>query len=104
MYLYETHLAVNDVSVSQSFYSEVVGLPFAFRDPKRDIVFLWIGDDRRSMLGLWGPGTEFGRVRGRCHLAIAVTVPELLIAGKRLNELGVATRNFTNEATTEPSV
>ena len=56
------------------------------------------------MLGLWGPGTHFGRTAEKSHFAIAVSLPELLVAGNRLNELGVATRNFNNEQTTEPSV
>jgi len=36
------------------FYVNIVGLQFAYRDPGRDVVFLWIGTGRRSMLGLWG--------------------------------------------------
>ena len=53
MYLYETHLSVADTAASQAFYTRVVGLKFAHRDLTRDIIFLWAGDDRRSMLGLW---------------------------------------------------
>ena len=102
MYLYETHLPVTDTRASQAFYTQIVGLSFAYRDPKRDIAFLWIGEYRRSMLGLWG--TQFGRAAQKSHFAIAVSLPELLIAGKRLNDLRVATRNFKNERTTEPSV
>ena len=104
MHLYKAHLPVSSVEASQAFYVDIVGLSFAYRDPSRDIVFLWIGDDRRSMLGLWGPGTEFGTPLRKCHFAMAVTMPELLAAGKRLNDLGVNTRNFADEATTEPSV
>jgi hypothetical protein len=53
MHLYETHLAVRNTEKSKVFYVEIVGLSFAHRDPKRDIVFLWIGENRVSMLGLW---------------------------------------------------
>ena len=60
MYLYETHLPVQSTEVSQRFYLDVVGLEFAYRDPTRDAVFLWIGSNRRSMLGLWGPSTTRG--------------------------------------------
>jgi lactoylglutathione lyase len=56
------------------------------------------------MLGLWGPGTAYGSPLHRCHLAFAVSLPELLAAARRLNELGVRTRNFAREETTEPSV
>jgi lactoylglutathione lyase len=55
VYLYETHLSVANTAASQDFYTRVVGLKFAHRDLTRDIIFLWAGDDRRSMLGLWGP-------------------------------------------------
>jgi len=41
MHLYETHLPVADTKIAECFYREIVGLPFAYRDPTRDIVFLW---------------------------------------------------------------
>jgi lactoylglutathione lyase len=104
MHLYETHLPVANTEISRKFYEEILGLKLGYRDPGRDIVFLFIGDGRRSMLGLWGPSTNYGRDPRRCHFAIALTLPELLVVGKRLNGLGVATRNFTGEETTEPSV
>ena len=104
MYLYETHLPVTNTEASVAFYIAIVGLAFAYRDPTRDIVFLWVGEDRRSMLGLWGPGTEYGSRLHKCHVAIAVSLPELLVAGKRLNDRGIPTRNFAHEETTEPSV
>jgi lactoylglutathione lyase len=103
MHLYETHLPVADTRASQKFYEQIVGLKFAYRDPARDIVFLFIGDNRRSMLGLWGPASEYGDFR-KCHFAIAVELPDLLSAGKRLNAAGIATHNFAGEPTTEPSV
>jgi hypothetical protein len=52
VHLYETHLSVANTAASQDFYTRVVGLKFAHRDLTRDIIFLWAGDDRRSMLGL----------------------------------------------------
>jgi lactoylglutathione lyase len=104
MYLYETHLAVRNTAASQKFYQDVVGLEFAYRDPTRNIVFLWIGPDKQSMLGLWGPDTMYGKHLHKCHLAIAVSLSELLAVGARLNGLGVATHNFFNEETIEPSV
>jgi len=89
---------------SARFYVETVGLDFAYRDPGRDIVFLWLGTNRRSMLGLWGPTTLYGKDPHPCHFAIALSLPELLEAGKRLASLGVPTSNFAGEETTEPSV
>jgi lactoylglutathione lyase len=102
--LYETHLPVTSTEASKKFYVEMVGLTFAYRDPGRDVVFLWVGPDKRSMLGLWGPTTKRGSDPHPCHFAIAVPMSDLLVAGKRLNDLGVPTRNFAGEETTEPSV
>ena len=103
MHLYETHLPVKDTEVSSRFYVDVVGLEYAHRDLTRDIVFLWVGSNKRSMLGLWGPTTSRGEPRP-CHFAIAISLPELLAAGSRLSALGVVTRDFSGEITTEPSV
>ncbi len=104
MHLYETHVPVASTETSAKFYVEVVGLEFGYRDPGRDVVFLFIGRGKQSMLGLWGPTTTYGSNPHRCHFAIAVSLLELLAVGKRLNDLGVSTRNFAGEETTEPSV
>src|SRR5437868_4493867 len=103
MHLYETHLPVKDTEVARRFYIDVVGLEYAHRDLTRDIVFLWVGSNKRSMLGLWGPTTSWGHPRP-CHFAIAVSLPELLAAGSRINAIGVVTRDFSGKVTTEPSV
>src|SRR5262245_41148163 len=105
MHLYETHLPVADTERSKEFYQRVVGLEFGYREEGgRDVVFLFIGEGKRSMLGLWGPTTTRGSDPHPCHFAIAIPLPELLTVGKRLNDLGVSTRNFMGEETTEPSV
>ena len=104
MHLYETHIPVSNTEISKAFYVDIVQLSLAYRDPGRDIVFLWIGEGKRSMLGLWGPGTEFGTLLRPSHLAIAVSLPELLASGERLRQHHVATFNFANQETTEPSV
>ncbi len=104
MYLYEAHLPVANTDVAQQFYIDVVGLQFGHRDLTRDIIFLYAGSDRHSMLGLWGPSTPLGRNFHECHIAFRVSLPELLAAGQRLNEAGMETQNFGGEKTTEPSV
>jgi len=104
MQLYETHLPVQSTEASQRFYLEVVSLEFAYRDPSRDVVFLWIGSNRRSMLGLWGPNTVRGGDFHKCHFAIAMSLPELLAVGKQLAARGIACRNFLGQTTIEPSV
>jgi lactoylglutathione lyase len=104
MHLYEAHLPVSDTEAAQRFYVEIVGLQFAHRDLTRDAVFVWAGAHRKSMLGLWGPGTTLGRQFHKCHIAFTVSLPELLAAGKQLNEAGIQTRNFAGKKTIEPSV
>jgi lactoylglutathione lyase len=104
VHLYEAHLPVANTEKSKAFYLNVVGLQFAHRDPTRDIVFLWAGTGRRSMVGLWGPSTTRGRDFHKCHLAFAMSLPELLAACGSLAEAGVRTENFAGEETTEPSV
>ena len=104
MYLYEAHLSVTDTAASQAFYTGVVGLEFAHRDPTRDIIFLWAGDDRRSMLGLWGPTTTYGREFHKSHFALAISLSQLLEVGARLRRSGVTCQDFRGEQTDEPSV
>jgi len=54
MHLYETHVPVADTELAREFYTKVVGLPFAYRDPTRDIVFLWADKKNRSVFqGVW---------------------------------------------------
>jgi lactoylglutathione lyase len=104
MHLYEAHLPVSDTEAAQRFYVEIVRLQFAHRDLTRDIIFLWAGADRRSMLGLSGPNTTLGREFHKCHIAFNVPLAELLAAGGRPNAAGIQTQNFAGEKTTEPSV
>ena len=104
MHLYEAHLSVSDTEAAQAFYTGVVGLQFAHRDLTRDIVFLWAGDHRRSMLGLWGPTTRYGRDFHTSHIAFAMSLVELLDAGERLRTSGVACHAFGGQQTDEPSV
>jgi lactoylglutathione lyase len=104
MDLYETHIPVADTRISEAFYQIIVGLSPAHRDPKRDVAFLWIGANRSSMLGLWGPSTTHGSHFRTCHFAIRLTLPELLASGKRLVASGITCENFMGEKTVEPSV
>jgi lactoylglutathione lyase len=107
MHLYETHLPVTDTKASAAFYTEVVGLPFAYRDPTRDIVFLWVDEKQKGMIGLWGLNTGYGRQHGvltRCHLAFSVSLEELQLVIVKLNDRGIETFGFGGNSTTEPSV
>lgn len=104
MHLYETHLPVANTEVSKIFYEEVVGLEFAHRDPSQDIVFLWAGEGRRSMVGLWGPNTDLSGDRTKRHVAFALSLPESLLANDRLRALGMSCYDFFGKEAIEPSV
>src|SRR5438876_4541978 len=97
MHLYETHIPVADTKIAEAFYREVVGLPFAYRDPTRDIVFMWVDEKEKGMLGLWGPTTVYGKRHGASptrHFAFAVSFEQLMQAIKKLNERGIETTAF----------
>jgi lactoylglutathione lyase len=107
MHLYETHLPVADTKIAERFYRKIVGLPFAYRDSTRDIIFLWADAKEKAMVGLWGPDTVYGRdnsVNRKHHLAFAVSFAELLAAIEKLNEHGIKTLGFGGEKTDEPTV
>jgi lactoylglutathione lyase len=107
MHLYETHLPVADTRAAEKFYQDIVGLPFAYRDPTRDIVFLWTDLKEKGMLGLWGPNTGYGKQDGvvnKCHIAFALSLNELFAAIKKLNQNGIETLGFDRKQTQQPTV
>ena len=107
MRLYETHLQVADTKRAEKFYHDIVGLPFAYRDPTRDIVFLWADTTEKAMLGLWGPNTVYGKQTGiaqKCHVAFAVSLAELFAAIEKLNANNIETLGFGGAKTYEPTV
>lgn len=107
MHLYETHLPVANTQIAKDFYTQIVGLPFAYRDPGRDVVFLWADSKEKGMIGLWGPNTVYGKENGiarKCHVAFAVSFDQLLAAIKKLNECGIETVGFGGHQTHEPTV
>jgi lactoylglutathione lyase len=107
MHLYETHLPVANTEIAKDFYTEIVGLPFAYRDPVRDIVFLWADSKEKAMIGLWGPNTAYGKENGiarKCHVAFAVSFDRLLATIEKLNKHGIETFGFDGCNTREPTV
>ena len=104
MHLYETHLPVADTETARKFYTKIIGLPFAYRDPTRDIVFLWANEKEQAMLGLWGPNTAYGNNAVKHHLAFAVSLDELFAAMETLSRHKIAILGFDGDKTTEPAV
>lgn len=107
MNLYEAHIPVSDLERSITFYRDIVGLELAFRVPERQVAFMWIGSKEESMLGLWGPGADYGWKAGesfRSHFALAVTLDELLALPAKLKALGVEPKGFGGKPADEPTV
>lgn len=107
MHLYETHLPVASTEIAKNFYTQIVGLPFAYRDPDRDIVFLWAVSKEQGMIGLWGPNTTYGwkdQIAQKRHVAFGVSFDQLLAAIKKLDKHGIETFGFGGAKTREPTV
>lgn len=107
MHLYETHLPVANTEIAKDFYTEIVGLPFAYRDPTRDIIFLWAASKEQGMIGLWGPNTTYGQGNGiarKCHVAFAVSFDQLLATIEKLKKHGIETFGLDGYETREPTV
>lgn len=100
--LFEAHLTVSDLDRSVAFYRDVVGLSVGLELPERNAAFLWIGEQRTSMLGLWSLGDA--PVGLSLHLAFAAALPDVLDACDRLRSLGVTPLSFFGRETSEPSV
>jgi len=107
MHLYETHLPVANTEIAKAFYTEIVGLPFAYRDPTRDIFFFWAASKEQGMIGLWGPNTAYGPQNGiaqRRHVAFAVPFDQLVARIKKLHKHGIETLGLSDHKTHEPTV
>ena len=107
MNLYETHIPVSDLEQSKQFYIDVVGLELAFEQPHRSVAFLWVGGPEQGMLGIWGAESAYGWKGGqrfKSHFAISLPLPELHAAITRLQKLGIETKGFDGNPSSDPSV
>jgi len=100
--LFETHLTVSDLERSVAFYRDVVGLPLALELPERGAAFFWIGREGNAMLGLWSLGSA--PIGLSLHLALAVSLGDVLGACEALASHQVTPLSFFAAETTEPSV
>jgi lactoylglutathione lyase len=103
VHLYETHLSVTDTEASQVFYTRVVGLKFAYRDPTGTS----FSSGRASRGSRWW---AYG-VRARRTAAISTRrtslsrcLSDLLKAGENLRNSGVLCHDFNGTETHEPSI
>lgn len=51
--LFETHLFVEDLERSITFYSEILDLEQYLYEEERRAALFWIGERKKAMLGLW---------------------------------------------------
>jgi lactoylglutathione lyase len=100
--LFETHLTVSNLQCSIDFYRYVVGLELALEVSERNAAFFWIGDSKRSMLGLWSFGTA--PLGLTLHVAFEVTIDDLLDAPMLLKAQGITPISLFGLETTKPSV
>uniref|UniRef100_F4C8Q1 Glyoxalase/bleomycin resistance protein/dioxygenase n=1 Tax=Sphingobacterium sp. (strain 21) TaxID=743722 RepID=F4C8Q1_SPHS2 len=99
--LYETHIQVRDLEMATKFYTEVLGLKFAHRDETKPIVFLWIGQDKEYMLGLWETKENF---QPR-HFAFRSTKEDILNRAQQfLTDRRLQPYNFLKDGSVQPMV
>jgi lactoylglutathione lyase len=100
--LFEAHLTVSDLDRSIAFYRDVVGLPLALELRERGAAFFWVGGPGEAMLGLWSLGSA--PMGLSLHVALKVSLSDVLDACDALRSHGVTPLSFFGEETTEPSV
>ncbi|KAA0126200.1 VOC family protein [Chryseobacterium sp. SN22] len=99
--LYETHLQVSNLEKAVRFYTEVLGLEFAHRDETRPIVFLWIGRNKTSMLGLW---EQKENLQTR-HFAFTAEKEDILnFSSEFLKSKNLKPYNFLKDGSEKPMV
>ena len=99
--LYETHIQVSILETAVKFYTEVMGLQLAHYDATRPIAFLWIGENKKAMLGLW----EQPENLQKRHFAFSCSKDFLLeSANTFLQKRELQAYNFLKDGTNEPMV
>lgn len=99
--LYETHVQVSNLEDAIQFYTEVLGLKLAHRDETRPIAFLWVGEGKEFMLGLW---EQKENLQTR-HFAFSSSKEDILnYSVDFLKNKDLKPYNFLKNGTIEPMV
>ena len=99
--IYETHIQVSDLQKAVAFYMDVLELKLAYYDKNRPIAFLWVGKDKKSMLGLWETKEELQKR----HFAFQCSKSFILYtAAEILKDRGLKPYNFLKDGTEDPMV
>lgn len=99
--LYETHIQVSNLENAVQFYTKVLGLRLAHKDETRPIVFLWIGEGKEFMLGLW---EQKENLQPR-HFAFSSDKDDILnYSVEYLENKSLKPYNFLKDGTNQPMV
>ncbi|ASW74658.1 glyoxalase [Chryseobacterium piperi] len=99
--LYETHIQVSNLEKSIQFYTEVLDLKLAHLDETRPIAFLWIGDGKGFMLGLW---EQKENIQPR-HFAFSCEQEDILnYSEEYLKSRNLKPYNFLKDGMSQPMV
>ena len=99
--IYETHVQVSNLENAILFYTEVLGLKLAHRDKTRPIAFLWIGEGKEFMLGLW---EQKENLQTR-HFAFSSSTEDILnYSVKFLKNKDLKPYNFLKDGIDKPMV
>lgn len=99
--LYETHVQVSNLENAIGFYTKVLGLKLAHRDGTRSIAFLWVGEGKEFMLGLW---EQKENLQTR-HFAFTSTTKDILKHSVEfLENKDLQPYNFLKDGSVQPMV
>lgn len=100
--LYETHLFVEKLERSITFYATVLGLEQCNFDAERRAAFFWIGAPKKAMLGLWEKTT--GKIEQQ-HVAFNCDKEDILYKSVNfLKERNLQPYNFLKDGIEQPMV
>jgi len=100
--LFEAHLNISNLQRGIDFYTGVLGLQLAAALPDRRVAFVWVGGPGQSMLGLWEIGSS--PQTSVFHVALVVTLEDLLKAVDVLRNSGITPVDFHGQPTGQPDV
>jgi lactoylglutathione lyase len=100
--LFETHLYVENLVASTSFYENELGLEKCYIDTERKATLFWIGKPKTAMLGIWEkPKLEIEKR----HFAFSCDLDDILNKSVEfLKERNLQPYNFLKDGIERPMV
>ena len=100
--LYETHLFVESLQRSITFYNKTLGLELCYYERERKAAFFWIGRPQQAMLGVWEKNKSDIDKR---HFAFSCLAEDVLNKSiPFLKERNLKPYNFRRDGTERPVV